>query len=158
MKLYFYLNKNNISRMSITKDGFIKFMNDLYHLSLSDLLTLQRINEYKTKYKHQKEDLLRWLNDDKILFNHSERAYITKSAEHVINNKLPKFYDYVGIAKEYLFKKIINNTVTIKNPLLKAQFEWLYSDKDGKYNMLGVDSYYELKDYERLRNNLFLFK
>ena len=56
--------------------------------------------------------------DDKIIFNHSERAYITKSAEHVINNKLPKFYDYVGIAKEYLFKKIINNKIKINNPLL----------------------------------------
>lgn len=138
--------------MSITKDDFINFMNDLYHLSLSDLLTLQRINTYKTKYKHQKEDLLNWLKDDKIIFNHSERAYITKSAEHVINNKLPKFYDYVGIAKEYLFKKIINNKIKIKNPLLKAQFEWLYGDKDGKYNMLEVNSFYELGDYERLEN------
>ena len=50
MKLYFYLNKNNIFRMAITKDDFINFMNNLYHLSLSDLLTLQRINTYKTKY------------------------------------------------------------------------------------------------------------
>ena len=136
----------------ITKDDFIKFMNDLFHLSLSDLLTLQRINEYKIKYNNQKEDLLSWLNDDKVLFNHSERSYITKSAKQVINNKLPKFYDYVCVAKEFLFKKIINNTVTIKNPLLKAQFEWLYGDKDGKYNMLGVNSFYELGDYERLEN------
>ena len=75
----------------ITKDDFINFMNNLYHLSLSDLLTLQRINTYKTKYNKQKEDLLNWLKDDKIIFNHSERAYITKSAEHVINNKLPTF-------------------------------------------------------------------
>ena len=30
--------------MAITKDDFINFMNNLYHLSLSDLLTLQRIN------------------------------------------------------------------------------------------------------------------
>ena len=102
----------------ITKDDFINFMNDLYHLSLSDLLTLQRINTYKIKYNNQKKDLLNWLKDDKIIFNHSERAYITKSAEHVINNKLPKFYDYVGIAKEYLFKKIINNKIKINNPLL----------------------------------------
>ena len=55
--------------MSITKDDFINFMNNLYHLSLSDLLTLQRINTYKTKYKHQKEDLLNWLKDNKIIFN-----------------------------------------------------------------------------------------
>lgn len=59
MKLYFYLNKNNIFRMSITKDDFIKFMNDLYHLSLSDLLTLQRINEYKTKYNNQKRGFIK---------------------------------------------------------------------------------------------------
>ena len=136
----------------ITKDDFINFMNNLYHLSLSDLLTLQRINTYKTKYNNQKEDLLNWLKDDKIIFNHSERAYITKSAEHVINNKLPKFYDYVDIAKEYLFKKIINNKIKINNPLLKAQFEWLYGDKDGKYNILEVNSFYELGDYERLEN------
>ena len=56
MKLYFYLNKNNIFRMAITKDDFINFMNNLYHLSLSDLLTLQRINTYKIKYNNQKKD------------------------------------------------------------------------------------------------------
>ena len=59
-----------------SKDDFINFMNDLYYQNIDDMNTLQKIYDYKIKSNNTKDELLKWLDNNKLIFKHSEREYI----------------------------------------------------------------------------------
>ena len=133
-----------------TEDDFINFMNDLYYQNIDDINTLQKIYDYKTKYNNTEDELLKWLNNDKLIFKHSEREYIIGSAEQIIKNDLKNYDDYVSKAKEYLYADIITNKSS-SNSLINYQFKNLYYSEH--YNILSPNLYYEISDFEKLDNN-----
>ena len=101
-----------------SEDDFINFMNDLYYQNIDDINTLQKIYDYKTKYNNTEDELLKWLNNDKLIFKHSEREYIIGSAIQLIKNELDGYDDYVSKAKEYLYADIMTNK-SLSNSLLQ---------------------------------------
>ena len=59
--------------MSSAKTKFINYMNSLYYHPLDDISTLRLIYKYSAKNINQKDNLLNWLDDDKIKFNNSNK-------------------------------------------------------------------------------------
>lgn len=108
-----------------SEDDFINFMNELYYQNIDDINTLQKIYDYKTKSNNSENDILKWLNNDKIIFKHSEREYIISAAEQIIKNDLKNYDDYVSKAKEYLYADIITNKIS-SSKLIDHQFKNLY--------------------------------
>ena len=133
-----------------TENDFINFMNDLYHQNIDDINTLQKIYDYKTKYNNTEDELLKWLNNDKLIFKHSEREYIIGSANQIIKNELDGYDNYVSKAKEYLYADIMTNK-SLSNSLINHQFENLYYGEH--YNILSTNLYYEISDFEKIDDN-----
>ena len=73
--------------MSSAKTKFINYMNSLYYHSLDDISTLRLIYKYRAKNINQKDNLLNWLDDDKIKFNNSNKANIIDLAKHIVNGE-----------------------------------------------------------------------
>ena len=136
-----------------TEDDFINFMNDLYHQNIDDIDTIQKIYDYKIKSNNSKDELLKWLNNDKLIFKHSEKEYIiVGSANQIIKNELDNYNDYVSKAKEYLYADIITNKI-LSTKLIDHQFKNLYYKDKGRYNILEPNLYYEISDFEKLDKN-----
>ena len=138
-----------------SEDDFINFMNDLYYQNIDDINTLQSINKYKKECNNDLNDLLKWVNNNKIIFNHSDRKYIINSAKQVIENDFKNYSNFVNIAKNYLFKKItIDNE--LRNPIMDIQCNNLQSNNlqfNKRYNVLRIDNYYNIKDFEIINND-----
>ena len=135
-----------------SEDDFINFMNELYYQNIDDINTLQKIYDYKTKSNNSENDILKWLNNDKIIFKHSEREYIISAAEQIIKNDLKNYDDYVSKAKEYLYADIITNKIS-SSKLIDHQFKNLYYKNKGRYNILEPNLYYEVSDFKKLDEN-----
>ena len=133
-----------------SEDDFINFMNELYYQNIDDINTLQSINTYKRTYNNKPNDLLKWIDNDNVIFNHSDRKYIIESAKQVIENNFKNYSNLVNVAKNYLFKKVII-TGKLRNPLIDLQYENLLSNK--KYNILGINNYYDIKDFEKINDD-----
>ena len=134
--------------MSSAKTKFINYMNSLYYHPLDDISTLRLIYKYIAKNINQKDNLLNWLDDDKIKFNNSNKANIIDLAKHIVNGDHIEF-NQSDIAKEYLYKKIINDKVII-SPILNRYLNWLYGDNFGKCNILEMNKQYGFGDHERM--------
>ena len=138
------------------KNKFINYVNSLYYHPLDDISTLRLIYKYSAKNINQRDNLLSWLDDDKIKFN-SDKANIIELAKHIINGEHIEF-NQPDIAKEYLYKKIINNKIEI-NPILNHYLNWLYGVNFGRDNILIMNKQYELGDHERMTfDNEILFE
>ena len=116
-------------KMSSAKTKFINYMNSLYYHPLDDISTLRLIYKYSAKNINQKDNLLNWLDDDKIKFNNSNKANIIDLAKHIVNGEHIEF-NQSDIAKEYLYKKFINDKIEI-SPVLNRYLNWLYGDNFG---------------------------
>ena len=135
-----------------SEDDFINFMNDLYYQNIDDMNTLQKIYDYKIKSNNTKDELLKWLNNDKLIFKHSEREYIIGSAIQLIKNELDGYDDYVSKAKEYLYADIMTDKIS-STKLIDHQFKNLYYKEKGRYNILEPNLYYDVTDFEKIINN-----
>lgn len=141
--------------MSSAKTKFINYMNSLYYHPLDDISTLRLIYKYIAKNINQKDNLLNWLDDDKIKFNNSNKANIIDLAKHIVNGEHIEF-NQSDIAKEYLYKKIINDKIII-SPILNRYLNWLYGDNFGKCNILEMNKQYGFGDHERMTFNKDIF-